>query len=589
MPGRGEAGKDPDAVIELKNISYRYPGTDFYALKDVSLRVRRGEVLLITGPTGAGKTTLCYILNGLVPHFFGGTFEGEARVLGYNVPETPVGFLATRVGMVFSDPLSQLVSATVEDEVAFGLENLGLPEEDISKRVKRALEYVGLYNLRGRPPYTLSGGEQQAVALASILAMEPEIYVLDEPTANLDPLGTLRILDLLKKLSREKGKTIVVVEHKLEEMAEIADRMIVMNEGRVIAEGSPREILTRRAEHLHSLGLESAHIPLLIQRLAGRGIIKSPGSIPLTLSEGVRFFDELLSSGELSIGGRAWEPNGGSEAGGEPIIVVEDLVHVYPGGTMALKGVSMKVYRGDFLAIIGQNGSGKTTLVKHFNGLLKPTRGRVRVFGMDVEETPTSELVKRVGYIFQDPDRQLFTRRVRDELAFGPKNIGVPPGEIEERIRDVSRKLRIEHLLDREPYSLGKGEKQRIAIASILVMNPEVIILDEPTTGQDPRNRREIMDTMKMLHEEGKTIVFITHDMNLVAEYASRCIVMSDGRILLQGTPREVFSEVEVLRTTRLKPPTITSLFMELSKRHPIKEVILTLDEAVSLFEGGGR
>lgn len=274
---------------------------------------------------------------------------------------------------------------------------------------------------------------------------------------------------------------------------------------------------------------------------------------------------------------------------GEPIIVVEDLVHVYPGGTMALKGVSMKVYRGDFLAIIGQNGSGKTTLVKHFNGLLKPTRGRVRVFGMDVEETPTSELVKRVGYIFQDPDRQLFTRRVRDELAFGPKNIGVPPGEIEERIRDVSRKLRIEHLLDREPYSLGKGEKQRIAIASILVMNPEVIILDEPTTGQDPRNRREIMDTMKMLHEEGKTIVFITHDMNLVAEYASRCIVMSDGRILLQGTPREVFSEVEVLRTTRLKPPTITSLFMELSKRHPIKEVILTLDEAVSLFEGGGR
>ena len=581
--------EDSDIVIELRNVSYKYPGADFYALRDISLRVKRGEVLLITGPTGAGKTTLCYILNGLVPHFFGGTFEGEARVLGYNVLETPVGFLATKVGMVFSDPLSQLVSATVEDEVAFGLENLGLPEEEIVRRVREALKYVGLYHLRNRPPYTLSGGEQQAVALASILVMEPEIYVLDEPTANLDPIGTLRILDLLKRLSRERGKTIIVVEHKLEEMAEIADRMIVMNGGKIIAEGTPREILTHQAEHLHGLGLEAAHIPLLVQRLVGKGVIKKPDSIPLTLSEGVKFFDRLLSSGELTIRSeKVQEPNGGARAGGEPIITVENLVHVYPGGTMALKGVSVEVYRGDFLAIIGQNGSGKTTLVKHFNGLLKPTRGKVRVFGMDVEETPTSELVKRVGYIFQDPDRQLFTRRVRDELAFGPKNIGVPPDEIEERIRDVSRKLRIEHLLDREPYSLGKGEKQRVAIASILVMNPEVVILDEPTTGQDPRNRREIMDTMKMLHKEGKTIVFITHDMNLVAEYANRCIVMSDGRILLQGTPREVFSKVDILRTTRLKPPTITSLFMELSKSYPIRETILTLDEAVRMFEGGG-
>jgi len=255
---------------------------------------------------------------------------------------------------------------------------------------------------------------------------------------------------------------------------------------------------------------------------------------------------------------------------------------------MALKGVSMEVYRGDFLAIIGQNGSGKTTLVKHFNGLLKPTEGKVTVFGMDVEKTPTSELVKRVGYIFQDPDRQLFTRSVKDELIFGPKNIGLPKDEIEERIERVAKKLRIDHLLDRQPYSLGKGEKQRVAIASILVMDPEVIVLDEPTTGQDPRNRREIMDTMKALHEEGKTIVFITHDMNLVAEYANRCIVMSDGRILLQGSPKEVFREVETLETTRLKPPTITSLFLELSKRYPIKDTILTLEEAVRLFRRVG-
>ena len=582
-------GEREDVVIELKNVSYKYPATDFYALKDVSLTVRRGEVLLITGPTGAGKTTLCYVLNGLVPHFFGGVFEGEARVLGYDIRETPVGFLSTKVGLVFSDPLSQLVSATVEDEVAFGLENLGLPEEEIMKRVKEVLEYVELYKLKDRPPYTLSGGEQQAVALASILAMDPEVYVLDEPTSNLDPIGTMRVLDLLKKLAREKRKTIIIVEHKLEEMAEIADRMIVMNEGKIIAEGTPREILTHRAEHLHELGLEAAHIPLLVQRLMKERLIDNVGEIPLTLNEGVRFFDQILSSNTLSL----TSGNGGSiesekQGIGEPIIRVENLVHVYPGGTMALKGVSMEVYRGDFLAIIGQNGSGKTTLVKHFNGLLKPTEGKVTVFGMDVEKTPTSELVKRVGYIFQDPDRQLFTRSVKDELIFGPKNIGLPKDEIEERIERVAKKLRIDHLLDRQPYSLGKGEKQRVAIASILVMDPEVIVLDEPTTGQDPRNRREIMDTMKALHEEGKTIVFITHDMNLVAEYANRCIVMSDGRILLQGSPKEVFREVETLETTRLKPPTITSLFLELSKRYPIKDTILTLEEAVRLFRRVG-
>jgi len=582
-------GEREDVVIELKNVSYKYPATDFYALKDISLTVRRGEVLLITGPTGAGKTTLCYVLNGLVPHFFGGVFEGEARVLGYDISETPVGFLSTKVGLVFSDPLSQLVSATVEDEVAFGLENLGLPEEEIMKRVKEVLEYVELYKLKDRPPYTLSGGEQQAVALASILAMDPEVYVLDEPTSNLDPIGTMRVLDLLKKLAREKRKTIIIVEHKLEEMAEIADRMIVMNEGKIIAEGTPREILTHRAEHLHELGLEAAHIPLLVQRLMKERLIDNVGEIPLTLNEGVRFFDQILSSNALSL----TSENGGNmelekQDIGEPIIRVENLVHVYPGGTMALKGVSMEVYRGDFLAIIGQNGSGKTTLVKHFNGLLKPTEGKVTVFGMDVEKTPTSELVKRVGYIFQDPDRQLFTRSVKDELIFGPKNIGLPRDEIEERIERVAKKLRIDHLLDRQPYSLGKGEKQRVAIASILVMDPEVIVLDEPTTGQDPRNRREIMDTMKALHEEGKTIVFITHDMNLVAEYANRCIVMSDGRILLQGSPKEVFREVETLETTRLKPPTITSLFLELSKRYPIKDTILTLEEAVRLFRRVG-
>jgi energy-coupling factor transport system ATP-binding protein len=267
------------------------------------------------------------------------------------------------------------------------------------------------------------------------------------------------------------------------------------------------------------------------------------------------------------------------------IIQVHDLTHQYPAGTLALNGISLDIRKGDFIAIIGQNGSGKTTLAKHFNGLLKPTSGSVTVFGLDVATTPSYSLVARVGYVFQNPNHQLFSTKVSTELAFGCRNVGFNPETTKKRIQEAAHLLELEKYLDERPYSLSQGEKQRVAIAAILAMNPEVLVIDEPTTGQDPRRSREIMDLMKVLHSAGKTIVIITHDMDLVCEYAKRVIVMNDGRILTEGSPREVFTKAEILREAFLAQPVIMDLFSLLRRDYSLPASILTVDEAVTVLK----
>ncbi|MFX0044735.1 MAG: ABC transporter ATP-binding protein [Candidatus Hermodarchaeota archaeon] len=580
---------EPEILIE--DISWRYTGTDEPVLHNIALSVKKGEIVLVTGPNGAGKTTFCNLLNGLIPHFYTGDLEGAVTVNGVNTKDSFVGYLARHVGLLFQDPASQLISGSVEDEVAFGLENVALPLDEIEKRISFALDYVGLSEYRERPPFALSGGQQQALALACIIAMNPEIYVLDEPTSNLDPYGTRQIFQLLDRISTEEQRTFVIVEHKLEELLDVADRVVVLNEGRIAAMGSPREVLGEKAEFLNELGLWPPQMAVLAYRLRSLGILDDKSNeIPMTLNEGREFFTNLLDRlGVEKSGGSS-----GSEAtevkmyvpptDKEPLIRVDDLRFTYPTGAEALKGVSIKVYENEFIAILGQNGSGKTTLVKHFNGLLKPTEGTVVVFGLDTQVTPTYELIEKVGYVFQNPDQQLFSKRVYEEIAFGLKNIGLSEVEVDNRIREVANQMKIEELLEERPYSLSKGDRQRVVISCILALNPNVIVVDEPTTGQDPKRRREIMDLMKELHSQGKTIIVITHDMNLAAEYAERCIVMSDGKILLEGTPKEIFVETDLLATTHLNPPTITHLFLELNKSYDVPCDLLTVQEAVEYF-----
>ncbi len=568
--------------IIINNVTYKYPGSDKPALRNINLKVRKGEILLITGPTGAGKTTLCNLINGLVPHFYGGSLEGDVIVHGINTRNSYIGYLSTIVGLLFQDPSSQLVTASVEDEIAFGLENLGLNIDEINERIDWVLDFIGLSEYKQQPPYALSGGQQQACALASILAMKPLIYVLDEPTSNLDPIGSLSVFKLLRKISLEEKKTIIIVEHKLEELIDLVDRVIVMNEGKILMEGNPREILGGEAEFLNSIGLEAPQVALFAHEVKKLGINLS--SIPLTIDEGYEKFSEIFKNikREASIQKEAFYQKDNIEK--EVIIQVKDVWFQYPSGSMALKGVTTNFYRGDFVAIIGQNGSGKTTLAKNINGLLRPTKGDVIVFNMNTKMVPIHEIISHVGYVFQNPDNQLFSRRVYDEIAFGPKNIGLSKDEINKRVIEVSKMLDINNLLEEKPYELSKGHRQRVAIASILSMMPEVLIIDEPTTGQDPRGRREVMNIFKKLHSLVKTIIVITHDMNIVAEYAQRCIVMSNGEILIDGTPKEVFLREDILEKAHLKPPTITQLFKKLSSKYNIKPDVLTVEEAISFL-----
>jgi energy-coupling factor transporter ATPase len=572
-------------AIVFENVTYTYPAAATPALSDISLSVQEGEIILVTGPTGSGKTTLCSCVNGFVPHFFGGELKGRILVKGQDTRDTTVGVLSSRVGLLFQDPFSQLVSATVEDEVAFGPENLGLPVEEISNRVDESLRYVRLDKYRNNPPSVLSGGQQQACALAAIIAMKPDVYVLDEPTSNLDPIGTSMIFNLIKELAEKEKKTIIIVEHKLAQLVDVVHRVIVLKDGRVAVSGRPREILGERAEYLDTLGLHPPRLSLLAQKLQSYGL--KIDTVPVTLDESYEVLSRALkreSTGASSTYSQL-SPSPEASATGDAIIQVRGLTYQYPTGTVALKGVSLDIHEGDFIAIIGQNGSGKTTLAKHFNGLLKPTSGSVTVFGLDVATTPSYSLVARVGYVFQNPNHQLFSTKVSDELAFGCRNMGFSPEITKQRIQETASLLEIEKYLSERPYSLGQGEKQRVAIAAILAMNPDVLVIDEPTTGQDPRRSREIMDLMKKLHSAGKTIVIITHDMDLVCEYAERVIVMNDGRILTEGSPREVFAKADILREAFLAQPVVMELFNRLRKDFPLPESVLTVDEAVAVLK----
>jgi energy-coupling factor transporter ATP-binding protein EcfA2 len=582
-----------ESKITVQDVHWRYTGSEDDVLRGISLDVDEGEIVLITGRNGAGKTTFCNLLNGLIPHFYVGDLRGNVIVDGINTTESFVGFLATRVGLLFQDPASQLISGSVEDEVDFALENIGLPIAEIEERTQAALDYVGLGDYKDRPPFALSGGQQQALALACIMALNPVIYVLDEPTSNLDPYGTLQIFSLLDKLATEQRRTFVVVEHKLEELIDTADRVVVLDEGKIVTSGTPREVLGGKAELLSEMGLWPPQMALLAYRLRHLGLMKE-GMAPLTLKEGIEVFSELLESNGFAktVPGKKSESTSQyTPRSGEPLISLKDLRFTYPTGAEALKGVSLDIFENEFVAILGQNGSGKTTLVKHFNGLLKPTEGDVVVFGKNTRETPTYELIEYVGYVFQNPDQQLFSNKVYDELAFGLTNVGYSKEQIQKRVEDVAAKMNMEDLLEERPYSLSKGDRQRVVISCILALDPNVIIVDEPTTGQDPHKRREIMDLMKELHTQGKTIIVITHDMNLAAEYAERCVIMSDGKVILDGGSKDIFVQTEKLASTHLTPPSVTQLFLKLSEKYRVPPDILTADEAVEYLKTtlGGR
>ena len=474
-------------MIRVRDLTVHYGPVR--ALEDVSLDVKAGECVLVSGPSGCGKSTLARVLAGLIPHALPARMEGEVRVAGLDTRQHSLPALAQRVGIVFQNPGAQLFHLRVEDEVAFGPRNLGLDEEAVRARVEWALGATGLGALRDRKPAELSGGQKQCLAIAAVLAMQPQVLILDEPTASLDVPSTQRVMSTLASLRDKQGMTIVLVEHRLAEAAHLADRLLLMEEGRVVAEGAPLELLADEQ----------------IRRRMG---LRRPAE------EAPTPWQQLI------------RPNGHGPADATPLLSLRGVSAGY-GRRAVIHDVSMDLYPGELVALVGDNGAGKSTLALAACGLLKPLEGRVQFLG---GKRPRPGL--DVALLFQDPGEQLFTDSVDEEVAYGPRNYGCYD---EERHRETLLEADLAGLRQRRPLSLSVGQQQRTTLAACLALRPRLLILDEPTLGQDWQHLSRLMDFLTLLSCAGSAILLISHDYKLVHHYARRAILMEKGRVKAMG------------------------------------------------------
>lgn len=539
-------------LIRFEAVSYRYPACEGVALAGIDFSVRRGEIIGIVGATGAGKTTICLAMNGIVPQFFGGEFFGSVHIAELDAIETPTSQLAHKVGMVFEDPDTQITATTVEEEVAFALENLKVPTPEIARRVSDALEAVGLAGHEAKHPANLSGGQKQRLSIASALALSPDIIVLDEPTSQLDPVATVEVFAILERLNREDGLTVVVASHASEELAEIADRILLLADGRIVAEGPPDAVFSQTSK-LSALKVRPPDIARSFEVLARCSPKAStPVALPVTLEAAGAVY---AGQPPLELSTPATPASSPSTPSSGTALAVEGLTHVYPDGTQALRGVDLKVAQGEFLGIAGRNGSGKSTLVRHFLRLLSPTSGKVRVGGDDIAELKVSDLAKRIGYVSQNAHQQIFCDSVAKEVGFALTMMRRSKSEIDVRVEQALASMELGWAADRHPISLSRGDRLRVVIAAVLALEPQILIFDEPTTGQDWRGSTAIVDILGTLNRLGKTTVLITHHLYLLPGFVERLVVMDAGKIVLDGSLRDVLYDRERLETAGLMPP----------------------------------
>jgi energy-coupling factor transport system ATP-binding protein len=514
-------------ALNFENITYFYPRSNEPALKDVSIFIDYGEFVVIAGPSGGGKSTLCRIAAGLIPQLYGGKLVGKVFVDGIDISKVDARSLIDRVGVVFQNPENQIVNLVVEEELVFALENLMYERNDIKTRVLEISNKLGIDYLRNRSTFELSGGETQKVVLGSVLVVKPKILILDEPLAHLDPPASQELLKLLYYLNKVEDKTIIIVEHRLSEILRYASRLVVLDRT-VVADGDPREVLKKLDNIDLVYGVE---IPSTVKL-----------SRFLNISEPALSVEELVEKvkNRNLYTDNAIDNYNDVYRCSEKIIEVENLWYIYDNGVEALKEVYLDICRGEFVAIIGSNGSGKTTLIKHFNGLLKPTKGRVKVLGMDTVEHSVAELSRFIGIAFQNPLHHFFKDTVYEEVLFTAKIMGVKNAE--ERTSIIIEKLGLKHLVNRSPYEISAGEQRRLAIASVLVYDPEIIVLDEPTAGIDFRHKLELLDILIDIWRKKKTIVLTTHDIEFLAlTPVNKVIVLDKGRVVGVGNPKEVF------------------------------------------------
>jgi energy-coupling factor transporter ATP-binding protein EcfA2 len=546
-------------LIRIRELNFTYNGTERPALNKINLTIEDGHFVLVTGASGGGKSTLCRVFNGLVPHFYGGKISGKAEVQGMDILKTPPKELATKVGMVFQDPENQLVTTDVEREIAFGLENLGYPKNLIARRIEEALDTAGIAHLRFARNNELSGGEKQKVAIASVLALHPEILVLDEPTSELDPQSAEEVLRLLERLNDELGLTVILIEQRLDRVVHLVDRMLVMGGGEILADGRPAEVMNG---NIAGLGIGLPPVIRLMRELKSHNAALN--GLPLTVKDARLRLQKVLQNVKTS----AFADAGASL---EPVLNIDKVWFAY-GERAVLKNINLNIGRGEFIAVMGRNASGKTTLVKQLNGLLKPTKGRVRLGGVDTRKSTAADLSRRVGYVFQNPNDHLFADTVEDEIAFSLRNRGVDETKITKAVAEMLDEFELGRYRKSYPRNLSGGERQRVALASVLVGEPEVIVLDEPTRGMDYVLKKKLINYLDDYRRRGNTVIMVSHDVETIAECAQRVVLLSEGRVVVVGNKREVLAKA------LLFSPQINRLAQALSG-YGVADTTLTVSE----------
>jgi energy-coupling factor transport system ATP-binding protein len=522
-----ESSSSQPALV-VKDLTFRYQRRDEPALNKLSFQVKAGEVLLIAGASGCGKTTLMRCINGLIPRTYHGDMVGDISIFGKSVSEMSMPELSQLVGTILQDPERQIVGSYVLNEVAFGLENLGLPRDEILSRADETLNYLGISHLRDRETFSTSGGEKQKVALAGVLSMRPRILLLDEPLASLDPMSSHEALQFFRWLAQE-GIAILIVEHRVEDVLAIhPDNVLYLENGEQLYYGAADGLL--QVVDYHRIKLPA---PTIFER--------AKNEPPLTYEPLLRRTNDL-----------------------DPMLSFEDVHFRYsPDLPDVLHDINFKVFPGDIIGILGHNGAGKTTLVKHALGLLKPTQGRVLLEGKDTRKITVAQAAQTVGYVFQSPTQMLFAPTVAEELEFGPRNLRHDPEAIKRDVDWAIRTVHLESELQMPPLALSFGQQKRISIAAVLAMRSRILMMDEPTAGQDYWNYLAFMDSI--LQMPGfDSILFITHDVDLAVIYANRILLIYDGSIVADGPPNVVLADEEQLSRCRVLPTSLLRLNQQL-------------------------
>ena len=545
------------ADIKIENLNYSYPETGKKALENINLTVPQGQFILIVGGSGSGKSTLIRAMAGLVPDFYGGTYSGKVEIDHEEIGSYDRRRLVQKVGMVFQDPESQLVMTDAEQEIAFGLENLELPNNLMKRRIMEVTSALSLSSYKSSFIPELSGGQKQKVALASVLAMHPDILLLDEPTSQLDPIAGEEILTMVRRLNEENGITIILTEQKLERCFHFADRIIAMENGKIVQDSTNVNAIAN-----WSVRENKPFIPPLSRLFAN---IHYP-EIPVTVKEGRDLIkkefllDELKETNTYDYGKDEVKDKSPEDS----IVDIDSLWFTYPNGSEILKNISMELAPKSFTVIMGENGCGKTTLLKNINSLLKPGRGHVRILGQDTKKSTVEELSFKVGYLSQDPNDYLFLPTVREEVNFTLNNLGLDDDGI---VDEILEKLDIDKFDDCNPRDLSAGERQRVALASVLVTRPKLLLLDEPTRGLDYELKENLGEILLKLKDEGTTILMIAHDVEFAAEYSDDIILMDDGIIVEKG------SKYDLLSNSTFYSPQISRLF------HNYRDKVITVKQ----------